>query len=428
MTPPADPLAALAAALFPGRAAALLSRRLGGEGVTVPGAPRGERLAALAAALRPPPPDGGGSSPSADDGRTIVRLPHGEAHDRPADLADPPPARPLLAAEGVLPFPIPAVAPGLLHVDGHLLALGARAARAAEAGLSSVLGGEVRLRGRLLPGLPDPGGVALVPIELTALADRASIAVERAFASRLAERVAGGSGRPRHSTALEPAERAVMELAVLGALDAIAAETGIESALAPRLGSRGGPSSAGACVELTISAGGATGRAFLVLPAAALEALPRPDEPPAGAGDVPVPATLISGSATLPSSDVEALSPGDVLVLDGDGAGPVELRLPGGASLSGELADGGLAVRGAEPGGPMAVPGSAPVRIEVELATVAVPLRELARIAPGAVLPLGLDRRGRVRLRLRGAPLAEAELVEVEGAVGVRILSIRGRE
>jgi hypothetical protein len=249
--------------------------------------------------------------------------------------------------------------------------------------------------------------------------------VERAFASRLAERVAGGTGRARHSAALEPAERAVMELAVLGAQDSIAGETGIESALAPRLGVRGSPSSAGACVELTISAGGTTGRAYLVLPGAALQALPRPEEPPPGSGDLSVPASLVSGRATLPPSEVEALSPGDVVLLDGDESGRAELRLPGGASMSGELSGRGLAVRTVEPGGAGAPAGSAPVTLEVELAAVAVPLRELVRIVPGAVLPLGVDRRGRIRLRLGGTPIAEAELVEVEGTVGVRILSVR---
>jgi type III secretion protein Q len=70
----------------------------------------------------------------------------------------------------------------------------------------------------------------------------------------------------------------------------------------------------------------------------------------------------------------------------------------------------------ADPGG-----GGAPVLLEVELATVAVPLRDLARIAPGAVLPLGLDRSGQVTLRIGDRAVARGELVEVDGAVGVRI-------
>jgi type III secretion protein Q len=73
------------------------------------------------------------------------------------------------------------------------------------------------------------------------------------------------------------------------------------------------------------------------------------------------------------------------------------------------------------------VTGTAPVLVEVELATVAVPFRDLARIAPGAVLPLGIDRSGRVTLRIGEPAQARRELVEVDGAVGVRIGSLGER-
>ena len=52
---------------------------------------------------------------------------------------------------------------------------------------------------------------------------------------------------------------------------------------------------------------------------------------------------------------------------------------------------------------------------------MAVSLRDLARLAPGAVLPLGIDRSGRVTLRIGERAVARGELVEVDGAVGVRI-------
>jgi type III secretion protein Q len=64
------------------------------------------------------------------------------------------------------------------------------------------------------------------------------------------------------------------------------------------------------------------------------------------------------------------------------------------------------------------------VLLEVELATVAVPLRDLARIAPGSVLPLGLERSGQVKLHIGDRAVARGELVEVDGAVGVRIASL----
>ncbi len=59
--------------------------------------------------------------------------------------------------------------------------------------------------------------------------------------------------------------------------------------------------------------------------------------------------------------------------------------------------------------------------LEVELCRVELPLAELARLAPGAVLPLAIDRRGRVTLRAGEQAVARGELVEVDGALGVRV-------
>jgi type III secretion protein Q len=67
-----------------------------------------------------------------------------------------------------------------------------------------------------------------------------------------------------------------------------------------------------------------------------------------------------------------------------------------------------------------------PVALEVELARVPVTLGELARLEPGAVLPLPIDRRGMVVLKLGDRTFARGQLVDVEGAVGVRIDSIAG--
>jgi len=65
-----------------------------------------------------------------------------------------------------------------------------------------------------------------------------------------------------------------------------------------------------------------------------------------------------------------------------------------------------------------------PVTLEVELARVPLTLADLARLAPGGTLPLHLDQRGLVTLRLGERALARGELVDVDGAVGVRILTM----
>ena len=128
------------------------------------------------------------------------------------------------------------------------------------------------------------------------------------------------------------------------------------------------------------------------------------------------------GAAALTPEELEALSAGDVMVLDG-GAEPRALVLPGGARLSGRLEDEAFHVEEVEMTQRIA---QLPVVLEVELARVEMTLAELARLEPGATLPLALDRRGLVTLRAGERAVARGELVDVDGAVGVRIIEPRG--
>jgi type III secretion protein Q len=422
---------ALAATLVPARAAALLRRHPGIDpdaSRSLLAAPRAERLAALASALRGEGDRHGGRTGTSPGASSVERTPvHGSDAPVPLaaeDRAGEPPAWPVLVAGDVLPFDLPPVTPALTEIDSALLDLGARAARAAALGLSSVLGGEVTVRGRLLPGLPDPAGAALVPIELSAIAGTASLAVDCGFAARLAERVAGGAGRTGVAGSLTPAERAVVELAVLGALDALAVEMEIEGPLAPRLALRGGAPLRPVCIELTVAAAGTKGRAFLFLPEAALRALPRKVGVPLPLQDVPIRGSVRGGHAALDPREVAALREGDVILLDAPDRETAVLHLPGGLAVRGRVAGDSLEVEEVNVPDPDGGAAAAPVLLEVELATVPVPLRDLARIAPGAVLPLGLDRSGQVTLRIGDRAVARGELVEVDGAVGVRIASV----
>jgi len=418
-------VAALAAALVPGRAAALLARHVDpavASAASLSGSSREERMAALAEALGAAAPVDGGSSA----GDTPVRAADARGGALAASGAGMLPARPVLLPGDVLPFELPTVAPALAELDPDLCALGARVARSAASGIASVLGGEVSIRGRLLPGIPEPGGSALFPIELVALAGKASLAVECSFAARLADRVAGGAGAPPPTTSLSPAQRAVVELAVLGALDAVASEADVESALAPRLGTRPVVPDRPVCVEVSVTAADVEGRALLCLPGAALRALRGTPALPSGLADVPVPATLRIARAEVDPADLARLEPGDVLALDRHPGAGAALLLPAGVEARGRLDGDALEVDELRDPEGLPVEGPPPVVLGIELASVSLPLGEVSRIAPGAVLGLGLDRRGLVRLRIGDRDVARGELVDVDGSVGVRITSVEG--
>jgi type III secretion protein Q len=418
-------VAALAAALVPGRAAALLARHVdaGLAGAAIlSGASREERMAALAEALRGAAPVDGGTS--AED--TPVRAAARREGALPAPGEGTTPARVVLSRGGVPPFDLPSVDPALAELTPDLCALGVRVARCAASGVASVLGGEVSIRGRLLPGIPEPGGSALFPIELVALAGKASLAVECSFAARLADHVAGGAGAPPPATSLSPAQRAVVELAVLGALDAVASEADVEGALAPRLGTRPSIPDRPVCVEVSVTAAGAEGRALLCLPAAALRALRGTPALPAGLADVPVPVALRVARAEVDPDDLARLAPGDVLALDPSPGAEAALLLPEGVEASGRLDGDALAIDALRDHEGRPIEGPPPVVLGIEFASVSLPLGEVSRIAPGAVLGLGLDRRGLVRLRIGDRDVARGELVDVDGALGVRITSVEG--
>jgi type III secretion protein Q len=129
-----------------------------------------------------------------------------------------------------------------------------------------------------------------------------------------------------------------------------------------------------------------------------------------------------SGRAPLAPDELAALAEGDVVLLDERGAADA-LVLPGGARLEGRLGDESFEVEEIAMTERNAAPG---VLLELELARIEVPLAEIARLEPGAALPLALDRRGLVTLRIGDRAVARGELVEIDGAVGVRVLSLEG--
>ena len=67
----------------------------------------------------------------------------------------------------------------------------------------------------------------------------------------------------------------------------------------------------------------------------------------------------------------------------------------------------------------------APIELSVELARFSLRLAEARQLRPGEVIGTGVRLGEHVRLRAGDAVVAEGELVDVEGEVGVRILRLR---
>jgi flagellar motor switch/type III secretory pathway protein FliN len=325
-----------------------------------------------------------------------------------------------------LPFDLPMLSRGYAELGPAVRAAGREAAAAAAGALREILGVDVRLDGWAAPGRPAPrAAVARLAVDLAALPGTAALDVDAPLAAALADLLAGGPGAGAGATHVTPLEAAALELFVLAALEGASRAPGVEGALGPHLARGSSPDPAGAlAVELRVGAGPVSGTARLLLPPAALRALRRgaPTAADAAGGTLRIPAALRGGELALSRPERDALAEGDVLVLEPADAEPRFLVLPGGARARGRVVDDQFHVEEIMAERSEAVP----VLLAVELARVEVAVADLARLEPGGALPLGLDRRGLVTLRCGERAIARGELVDVDGAIGVRILSLEG--
>ena len=139
-------------------------------------------------------------------------------------------------------------------------------------------------------------------------------------------------------------------------------------------------------VDVEVTAGDIQGRARLLLPPAAVTALagpPRSEEPLLS---FPLFASLRGGSAPLLPEELVALAPGDVVLVDPPPRGRHRLLFPGGFTALGPVADGAMTVEGTSMDErlaeiPVTAGGGAGAASPLTLA-------DLARLAPGATLPL----------------------------------------
>lgn len=73
----------------------------------------------------------------------------------------------------------------------------------------------------------------------------------------------------------------------------------------------------------------------------------------------------------------------------------------------------------------MALPDEAHLELTVQLGTTRLSLRQLSELVPGAIVPLGRPLAGPFEVRAAGRLVGEGELVDVDGELGVRIVSLQ---
>jgi hypothetical protein len=300
----------------------------------------------------------------------------------------------------------------------------------ADLGIEGVRLGDVAvLRGRALDArLSDPtAGVVKVRARGTA----GFVVVPGMVVRAVAQAVLGGPdelGAPRPLTV---AERAVAVVAVAAVAEDLGVDVEVEGSElgGPEVpGQLGGE---GAVVDLALD-GPVPGTVAIALPVGAALAPPRPGlddlvEAASGALEAEVSVPVVIARARLDRSQFAALRVRDVLVAERVGRGLARLRIGrGGVAVALAPSGGRVTVLASYARDPMdeTLADDATLDVAVAVGDVRLSVRSLLELAPGQVLELGKPLGSQVELRVGGRVVARGELVDVDGDVGVRVVSI----
>ncbi|MGI5863316.1 MAG: FliM/FliN family flagellar motor switch protein [Myxococcales bacterium] len=332
---------------------------------------------------------------------------------------------------------------------------GAESLRQIAAALEAQLGSPFVANARLLETRVDtrrlPSGCCYVVLSLSNTGEYGLIEIEEGLVAALVDMLAGGSGAAFAPGSLTNAEVASLSFLTLCALRVARGVPVIEEALAARFScvARTPPEVEAILtlepdwcgIDFSLSSGALGGSGRLLLPSRTLVRLSGTHEAaflplPAELLPFTLPASLLAGSADIEAHDLARLSVGDALLLSGlergdEGVcGAARLAFDG-FHLSGELAARSFTYASFTDAAvppevlmPADVPPPLPIQIEVELARVRVPLSQLGQLQPGAVLGLDMSLTDPVVLMVGEKPFAKAELVDIGGEVGARIIAL----
>lgn len=238
----------------------------------------------------------------------------------------------------------------------------------------------------------------------------------------LAQRLFGGPAEldaPRPLTAVEEATWVLVVAAMLEDAN-VPGEVWPSSGLPP--GSSFGPPgrSTHLALDVVLERRGSPWACAVYVPRALEVRVPPPRPLPDWPLDVPV----IVGRCHLAREDLARLAVRDVVTIDRDlalavGDGRIPLTAPPGAVEA-------RVTTGYNPA-PMTQPiaDAAQVELTVSLGTTRLSLRALGELAVGAVVPLGRPLAGPYEVHAAGRLIGRGELVDVDGELGVRIVSLQ---
>ena len=300
-------------------------------------------------------------------------------------------------------------------------------------------------------GLGRGAGFALV--SLTGLGAPSVLELDLPFLTSVVGRLAGARNPGAPVDSLTRIEEAAFGYLGLVALSAFREQPELEQVFRPRLeGTTTDKTEAvdyledapHVCFEARLCVGGEVGIVRFALASSALrtalhafaDELPAVRSPEVDVARLTL--RTFAGRSQLDAQEVASLVAGDVVLLDG-------IRLSGGAlfgatrlssrgfDLWGELSPDGFihaqsTLRALPQENAMTthVPGTPalPVDVEIELTRIQLSLGELACLTPGAVLQLRMSASDPVLVRVGDRAVARAELVEIEGEVGARIIAL----
>ena len=229
----------------------------------------------------------------------------------------------------------------------------------------------------------------------------------------LAARWLGGPDELAAPRPLTPTEHAIWCLVLAAAL----ADLGSAASVVPLLDEPLAIADARA-VELAVTLGDEVALAVVALvPRALALRVPAPRPYPPWTFEVPV----VLGRAAVPPAALAALAPGDIITVErlcalAIGDGDVHLTARAGA-VEATVATGYVPRD-------MAMPDDAHLELSVQLGTTRLSLRQLAELAVGQVIPLGRPLAGPFEVRAAGRVVGQGELIDIDGELGVRIVSL----